>query len=115
MTTPVSSILMYFLASILGALGQYFYKWGAERAGGSLASYISDPWILAGVACYTGVMVLFVLAMKQGGSLSVLYPVYALTFVWAALFSSYFYGTQLRPIHICGMGLIILGMCFMGR
>lgn len=30
-------------------------------------------------------MVLFVAAFKKGGELSVLYPIYATTFIWAAL------------------------------
>src|SRR5262245_54840227 len=85
MSAPPISIAFFLLASLLGALGQFFYKSGAEAAGGTLAGYVSNWRILAGVGCYTAVMVLFVAAFKRGGSLTVLYPLYATTFVWAAL------------------------------
>ncbi len=115
MRTPWISILLYIAASFLGAAGQLLYKSGADRAGGSAGSYLLNPRILAGAACYIGVMVLFVAALKRGGSLAVLYPVYATTFIWAALLSRYFYGTALRPIHAVGMALILAGMALMGK
>lgn len=115
MTTPVASIAMFLAASLLGALGQFLYKSGADSAGGSLLSYVANWRILAGVACYCGVMVLFVAAFKRGGSLSVLYPVYATTFIFAALIGLLAYGTPIRPVNIAGMGLLIAGMYLMGR
>jgi multidrug transporter EmrE-like cation transporter len=68
-----------------------------------------------GVVCYGAVMVLFVAAFKRGGSLAVLYPVYASTFVWAASISAAAFGTPLKPINIAGMGLLVAGMYCMGR
>ena len=60
-------------------------------------------------------MVLFVAAFKRGGALSVLYPVYATTFIWAALLGLVFYGTQIKPVNVGGMGLLVLGMYLMGK
>jgi hypothetical protein len=37
-------------------------------------------------------MALFVAAFKRGGALSVLYPVYATTFIWAAVIALMAYG-----------------------
>ncbi len=76
---------MFLIASVLGALGQYLYKSGADSAGGSLQSYLLNSRLLGGVLCYVAVMVLFVAAFKRGGALSVLYPLYATTFIWGAL------------------------------
>lgn len=115
MSTPWSSIGMYLVASFLGAAGQFLYKSGAERASGSLVSYLANVRILGGVACYVGVMGLFVAALKRGGSLTVLYPVYATTFIWAALIARLAYGSLIRPIHVAGMALILGGMVLMGR
>ena len=106
---------MYLAASFLGAAGQFLYKSGAERSGGSILSYLANMRILGGVICYVGVMVLFVAALKRGGSLTVLYPVYATTFIWAAIIAYYTYGTAIRPVHIGGMALILIGMVLMGK
>jgi multidrug transporter EmrE-like cation transporter len=115
MNTPLSSILLFLLASILGAIGQFLYKGGADAAQGGLLSYLVNLRILSGVACYCAVMVLFVAAFKRGGSLAVLYPVYASTFIWAALISALAFGTPVKLVNIAGMGLLVGGMYCMGR
>ena len=115
METPVSSIVLFLIASLLGAVGQFLYKSGADAAGGSIGSYLLNPRILGGVVCYVAVMVLFVAAFKRGGALSVLYPVYATTFIWAAMIGLMAYGTPIRPVNVAGMLLLIGGMYLMGR
>jgi multidrug transporter EmrE-like cation transporter len=106
---------MFAFAALLGAVGQYLYKSGAERAGGSVASYLVNARLLGGVVCYVGVMVLFVAAFKRGGSMTVLYPLYASTFVWAAVIGLVAYGTPIKPVHVAGMALLVAGMYLMGR
>ena len=60
-------------------------------------------------------MVLFVAAFKKGGALTVLYPVYASTFIWAALIARVAYATEIKPLNIVGMALLIGGMFLMGK
>lgn len=115
MNTPAISILFFLMASVFGALGQYLYKSGADTATGGITGYIGNPRILGGVACYIGVMILFVMAFKKGGSLTVLYPIYASTFIWAALLALMVYGTPIKPVNIAGMILLIAGMYLMGK
>ncbi len=78
-------------------------------------SYLGNFRLLCGVACYIGVMVLFVAAFKKGGALTVLYPIYATTFIWAALIALFAYNTPIKPVNIVGMGVLIVGMYLMGR
>ena len=115
MTTPVVSIVMFLAAALFGALGQYLYKSGADAATGSVVSYVANPRLIGGVVCYVAVMVLFVAAFKKGGALTVLYPVYATTFIWAALLALAVYGTPIKTINIAGMGLLVAGMYLMGK
>src|SRR3954447_18732283 len=115
MRTSPAAVVMFLVAAFLGALGQFLYKSGAERAGGSLASYLLNARLLGGVACYVAVMVLFVAAFKRGGALTTLYPVYATTFIFAAMIAWWAYGTPVKPATVCGMVLLIAGMYFMGR
>jgi len=108
-------MLLFLIASVLGAIGQFLYKGGADTAQGGLLSYVTNIRILLGVVCYGAVMVLFVAAFKRGGSLAVLYPIYASTFIWAALISAFAFGTPIKPINVGGMALLIGGMYCMGR
>ncbi len=115
MPTSSVSVAMFAIAAFVGALGQFLYKSGADRAGGSIASYLLNGRLLGGVACYIAVMVLFVAAFKRGGALTVLYPVYATTFIWAAAIAWLYYGVPIRPVNVAGMLLLIGGMYLMGR
>ncbi len=114
MNTPALSVVLFALAAMLGALGQFLYKSGAGQITTSLWSFINLR-LLGGVACYIAVMVLFVAAFKRGGELTVLYPIYASTFIWAAVISLAAYGTPIKLVNIAGMLLLIAGMFLMAK
>ncbi len=115
MKTPLISIVLFLIASLVGAVGQYLYKSGADRAVGGWMGFLNNPRIWGGVVCYVAVMVLFVAAFKRGGELAVLYPLYATTFIWAAVIALLAYGTPIRPVNVAGMLLLVGGMYLMGR
>jgi multidrug transporter EmrE-like cation transporter len=112
--TPLVSIVSVLAASVLGAAGQYLFKTGTDRATSRLLSFLLSPWILCGMICYIVVMILFTYAFRKGGTVVVLYPIYATTFIWAAVIAQVVYGTPIRPIHVLGMALLIVGMYCMG-
>ena len=114
-TTPVSSMILFLIAALVGALGQFLYKSGAEQTTRAWLSYVVNWRLLVGVLCYIVVMALFVAAFKKGGSLSVLYPLYASTFIWAAVIGLFAYGVPIKPINVAGMVLLVAGMCLMGN
>ena len=115
MNTPVISIVFFIVASVIGALGQFLYKSGADQADGTLSGYLLNPRLLGGVFCYIAVMVLFIAAFKKGGEMQVLYPIYASTFIWGALIAYWAFGAPIKPINIAGMLLLIGGMYLMGK
>ncbi len=115
MQTPVSSIVCFLVAAVVGAVGQYLYKSGADQTGAGMASYLLNLRLLGGVVCYIAVMVLFVVGFKLGGQMSVLYPLYASTFIWGAVIALLAYGTPIRPINVAGMILLVGGMYLMGK
>lgn len=114
-TTPLISIVLFLVAALIGAVGQALYKSGADAADGGWLTYVANPRLIGGVVCYIAVMVLFVAAFRRGGSLQILYPLYATTFIWAAVIAWLADGQPIRPIHIVGMLLLIIGMHLMGR
>ncbi len=114
MHTPVLSIVLFLLAALVGAVGQFLYKSGAERITASWPSYVANPPLLGGILCYVLVMVLFVGAFKRGGAMSVLYHVYATTFIWAAVIAWLAFHEPIRPVNVAGMLLLVAGMCLTG-
>lgn len=113
--TSLASILCFVIAALLGAVGQYLYKSGADATDGTWISYVANPRLVGGVFCYVAVMVLFVLAFKQGGALTVLYPIYASTFIWAAVIAWKAYGTPITATNAFGMGLLVVAMFLLGK
>jgi hypothetical protein len=118
MRTPWISIVLFLVAAFLGAAGQFLYKSGTDRAvasGGQFLQFVANARILGGVVSYVLVMVCFVAAFRQGGAPSVLYPIYATTFIWAALIGLAAYQIPIKAVHVLGMALIVVGMSLMGR
>jgi hypothetical protein len=118
MRAPWTSVALFLVASFLGAAGQFLYKAGTDRAvaaGGRMVDFVANGRIAVGVVCYALVMGCFVAGFRGGGSPTVLYPVYATTFIWAALIGRAAHGVPIAPVHVLGMSLIIAGVSLMGR
>jgi hypothetical protein len=60
-------------------------------------------------------MTLFVAAFRKGGALTVLYPIYATTFIWASVIALFAYGTPIKAVNVGGMALLVAGMYLMGK
>jgi multidrug transporter EmrE-like cation transporter len=114
-STPVSSMILFLAAALVGAVGQFLYKSGAEQTTDAWISYLANWRLFAGVLCYVAVMVFFVAAFKRGGALTVLYPLYASTFIWAAFIGLWAYHVPIKPMNVGGMLLLIAGMYLMGK
>jgi multidrug transporter EmrE-like cation transporter len=114
-TTHPLSVVMILAASACGATGSYLYKTGAASGANTPLGYLTNPRLLGGVACYLAVMILFVAAFRKGGALTVLYPLYATTFIFAAGISLVAFGTPIRPVNLAGMTLLVSGIYLMGK
>jgi drug/metabolite transporter (DMT)-like permease len=101
-------ILLNLLAAVIGAIGQWLYK-----KGGTLIGEI--PWhknwyLFSGMILFCGVMVLFVIAFKMGGRLSVVYPVYATTFIWGTMIAVGWDGEPWAWGQLVGLLLVVVGV-----
>lgn len=115
MDTPVRSIAMILVAAFLGSIGQYLYKEGARLPMHTITSWLTNWWIIIGMVCYIAVMGLFIAAFKTGGELTILYPMYGSTFIWALLIGKTLLDESIGPSKIAGIGIIIVGMYFVAR
>ena len=101
-------IFLNLLAAVLGAAGQYLYKIGGNHLG---TVPIYRNWhLFAGMLLFCVVMVLFVWAFKLGGRLSVVYPVYATTFVWGTLLAVGIDKEPFSGMQGLGVAAIVLGV-----
>jgi len=108
----VRSMLLVFTASLVGSFGAVFLKMGAAQLNRSVLSFVN--WRLGfGVSLFLGSSVFYALGIK-GGQLSVLYPMVSLGYIWTLLWSRLFFGESLTGQKFLGLGLILLGVFFVG-
>ena len=106
---------MFLIAAQVGAVGQYLHKSGADSATGGLSGYLLNWRICRRAACLRRRDGAVRGRVRRGGSLTVLYPVYASTFIWAAIIALLVYGTPIKPVNVAGMAALIFGMYLMAR
>jgi drug/metabolite transporter (DMT)-like permease len=79
-----------------------------------VAAILGNLPLVVGFCFHACNALLLILALKDG-ELSVLWPVYALSYVWVALLSMRFFGDRMNPWKGAGIALIILGVGLMGK
>lgn len=107
MTTPISSMALVLVASVIGSLGAVFLKLGAAR--------LHDIWSLlnwrlgAGVGMYLGSSVFYGWGIKHG-QISVLYPMVSLGYVWTLAWGRLIFNERFTREKFAGLGLILAGV-----
>jgi drug/metabolite transporter (DMT)-like permease len=113
MNTPVSSIVLVLVASLIGSLAMVLLKLGADR---HRRKEPFSRWISAisgGIALFLVSSVLYVLGIK-GGSLTILYPMVSTGYVWGLLWSRMFFGEPFNRHKVVGLSLVLAGVFFIG-
>jgi multidrug transporter EmrE-like cation transporter len=113
MKTPVGSIVSVLIAGFIGSFGAALVKAGSMRLQFNIASLATNWRLAAGVVAYLLSSVFFVRGMAAG-ELSVLYPMVALGYMWAILWSRVFFGEAFTRPKAIGLGLIFIGLALLG-
>jgi drug/metabolite transporter (DMT)-like permease len=108
----IRSMLLVFLASLIGSFGAVFLKLGSAKINRSVWSFFNRNLIF-GVALFLGSSVFYALGIR-GGQLSVLYPMVSLGYIWTLLWSRLFFNEAFTREKFVGLGLILLGVFFVG-
>ena len=108
-TTPLSSILLVFLAAFLGSFGSVFLKAGAGRLHRRLKSLLLNWYLGVGVGLFLLSSYFFVLGVRRG-ELTILYPMVSLGYIFTLFWSRLFFGEPLTRNKFLGLGLIIVGI-----
>ncbi len=106
--TPVSSILLVLLASLIGSFGAVFLKLGAGKLSGGL-KHLLNWHLLVGISLYMGSSIPFVMGLKHG-ELSVLYPMVSAGYVCTLFWSRIFFHEPITRAKIGALGLILAGL-----
>ena len=108
----VRSMLLVFLASVVGSFGAVFLKMGALRLNKSVLSFVNSRLVL-GVGLFLGSSIVYALGLR-GGQLSVLYPIVSLGYVFTLVWAKLFFGEPFTRFKIAGLGLILVGVFLVG-
>jgi len=107
--TPLWTILLVALTAFLAAIGQLLLKMGSATIDTNLMSWVANWRLLLGVAFHGVGFIFMVIALKHG-SLSILYPVLATSYVWVALLSPYYLAEAASTARWIGVLLVLAGI-----
>ena len=111
---------MVFCCTLIGAAAQILIKQGTQALGAhptmlqTAVGMITVPRLFAGYALYGVSTVLLILALRHG-ELSLLYPVFTLTYVWVTALSVIIFHDTMNPFKLAGITVIIAGVAVLGR
>jgi undecaprenyl phosphate-alpha-L-ara4N flippase subunit ArnE len=112
-TTPLSSMALVLIASFIGSFGAVMLKSGAHRLSGGWQSIVLNYHLAAGVALFLLSSVFYMLGVRQG-ELTILYPMVSLGYIWTLFWSRLFFREPLTRNKFIGLGLILVGIVFLG-
>lgn len=114
------SIILVVCCTILGAAAQVLIKTGAGALGPNptvvqtALAIVLNPALFAGYALYGISTVLLVLALRHG-QLSLLYPMFAMTYVWVTFLSVVVFHESMNGLKLAGVATIVAGIAVLGR
>jgi multidrug transporter EmrE-like cation transporter len=114
------SFLLVVCCTIIGAAAQVLIKKGAVALGPNATiaqtalAMILNPALFAGYSMYGISTILLVLALRHG-HLSLLYPVFAMTYVWVTILSVAVFHEAMNPYKLGGILTIVAGIAVLGR
>ncbi len=113
------SLILVLCCTFIGAAAQLLIKFGAASLTDAnplqiAIHMITTPALFAGFSLYGVSTVLLVLALRHG-ELSLLYPVFAMTYVWVTILSVVVLHEAMNPYKLAGITTIVLGVAVLGR
>ena len=113
MATKLWAMAIILAATLLTSTAQLFYKFGAEKLSFDILSIITNLELIAGLILYAIGGILLILSFR-GGEVSVLYPIFATSYIWVSIMSMYFLNEVMNIFKWTGIFVIIAGIVFIG-
>ncbi len=106
------SMLLVFLAAVVGSFGAVFLKLGALRLTKDIWSFVNSR-LIVGIGLYLGSSVIYALGIR-GGQISVLYPIVSLGYIFTLVWSKLFFDEPITKYKVTGLCLILVGVFLVG-
>ena len=121
METKKWAIALVLFSTLIAASGQVLIKLGLndldhmmENLGDISIVIPTSGSIIIGYCMYGLAAVILIYSLKHG-ELSVLYPLYAMNYIWIAIMSPYFFPTDfMNPLKWAGVLAIVCGVALIG-
>ena len=97
------------ISSILGAFGVLFFKFASKKVSFNIFSWLFNLKFILGILFYGFSFIAMIIALRLT-SLSIVYPLYALSYVWVALLSHHVLKEKLYFKNWLGFVLIVIGI-----
>jgi|TARA_Y100000310_G_scaffold315603_1_gene366355 undecaprenyl phosphate-alpha-L-ara4N flippase subunit ArnE len=113
MSTKLWAMGIVLGSTLLTSTAQLFYKFAAEKLSFNILSIITNVNLLMGVVLYAVGGILLIISFR-GGEVSVLYPIFATSYIWVSFLSIYFLGEVMNIFKWLGVFVIIAGIILIG-
>ena len=115
MTTSKWAMGLVLLSTLSAASGQILIKMGANNIGYDIVAAVTSIPLVLGYGLYALAAVMLVVSLKYG-ELSVLYPIYAMNFIWVAIMSPVFFPEtdSMNTLKWGGVLSIVVGVSLIG-
>ena len=104
----MSWILVLLVMTLCGSLGAFFFK-GASAKSKGILGLLTTPQFYVGGCFYVGGALLNIVLLRVW-EYSVVYPMTAITYVWAMVLSNRFLGERMTRNKLLGMALVLCGV-----
>ncbi|MBN1645149.1 hypothetical protein JW851_03880 [Candidatus Woesearchaeota archaeon] len=107
MGTKWWAIALVLLCTLLTTTAQIFLKLGANK----LPVIFLNWQLFLGIFLYGMGAFVLIIAFK-GGEVTVIYPIFASSYIWVSLLSAHFFSELLSTLKIAGIFIVIFGITF---
>ena len=114
MATKASAIAIVIISTFFTAIAQLMYKLSVNNISLNFYSIITNYFLIIGIILYIIATIMFIVALKHG-ELSVLFPLYAASYIWVTVLAFYFLNEQMNMPKLIGITSIIFGMISISR
>lgn len=111
--TKTWAIVLVAFCTFVVALGQILLKQGVENLAFDFIKLITNYVLIIGCIVYIIGAVMLIIALK-GGELSILYPIFSLTFIWVTISSKFIFSEIINTWKWIGIAFIIMGVSLIG-
>ena len=113
MSTKLWAIGIILFSTLLTSTAQLFYKFAADKLSFDILSLITNYELIIGIVLYAIGGILLILSFR-GGEVSVLYPIFATSYIWVSFLSIYFLSESMNVFKWVGIFTIVSGIILIG-